>query len=226
MSSPDGPRTGRPTTRGERGMVTTSHHLATAAGVAALRQGGSAVDAAIAANVVLCVAYPHMAGIGGDGFWLVKAPDAAVRAINASDPAAGAATRERYRSLGHDRAIPARGPLAALTVPGAVDGWRLAHEAHGRLDWSTLFADGIALARTGVPVGRSLADWSAKDASLLRTHDVAASIFLPGGRPPREGDRLVQADLAGSLQAIAAGGARSTPSSSRSSTNRAGAPSS
>ncbi|MDQ3385068.1 MAG: gamma-glutamyltransferase, partial [Actinomycetota bacterium] len=158
--------------------------------------------------VVLCVAYPHMAGIGGDGFWLVAAPGEAVTAINASGPSAQGATRELYRSLGHEEAIPARGPLAALTVPGAVDGWRLAHEAHGRLEWGSLFRDGIGLADRGVPVGRSLADWSAADADLLGEHAEAASIFVPGGLAPREGDRLVQADLARTLQVIAEDGAR------------------
>lgn len=208
MSAADGPRTGRPASRADRGMVATSHHLATAAGVDALRRGGTAVDAAIAANVVLCVAYPHMAGIGGDGFWLVAPPGEAVRAVNASGPAAAGATRERYAELGHTDEIPSRGPLAALTVPGAVDGWRLVHERYGRLDWASLFADGIALATNGVPVGRSLADWTAADVTVLADDDEAARTFLPGGRAPRDGDRLVQADLARTLQAIADGGAR------------------
>ena len=74
MSHPNGPRTGRPSTRAPRGVVSTPHYLASGAGLNILQRGGSAVDAAIAANAVLCVAYPHMAGLGGDGFWLIAEP--------------------------------------------------------------------------------------------------------------------------------------------------------
>jgi gamma-glutamyltranspeptidase/glutathione hydrolase len=75
MSHPNGPRTGRPPTYAPHGVVSTPHHLASAAGLSILQQGGSAVDAAIAANAVLCVVYPHMAGLGGDGFWLIAGRD-------------------------------------------------------------------------------------------------------------------------------------------------------
>ena len=74
MSHPNGPRTGRPPTYAPRGVVSTPHYLASAAGLNMLERGGSAVDAAIAANAVLCVVYPHMAGLGGDGFWLIAEP--------------------------------------------------------------------------------------------------------------------------------------------------------
>src|SRR5262249_56332569 len=74
MSHPNGPRTGRPPTHAPRGVVATPHYLASAAGLRMLQRGGSAVDAAIAANAVLCVVYPHMAGLGGDGFLLIAEP--------------------------------------------------------------------------------------------------------------------------------------------------------
>ena len=112
MIHPDGPGTGRPPSFALRGMVATPHALASAAGLEMLHRGGSAVDAAIAANAVLCVVYPHMAGLGGDGFWLIAGPGAGgVQALNASGPAARAATVELYREHGSE--IPARGPLAA-----------------------------------------------------------------------------------------------------------------
>ena len=209
MTHPDGPRTGRPTTRAGRGMVATSHVLASGTGLDVLRRGGSAVDAAIAANAVLCVAYPHMAGLGGDAFFLVKAPGEQVRALNASGPAAAAATPQWYAEQGHPDSIPSRGGLAALTVPGAVDGWAQAHARWGRLAWSELFADAVHYARTGVPVARSLAQWSAQDVPVLSQQDHAARLYLRDGRGLREGERLVNPGLASSFETIARDGGRS-----------------
>lgn len=209
MTNPDGPRTGRPPAFADRGMVATSHGLATGAGLHALRRGGSAVDAAIAANAVLCVVYPHMAGLGGDGFWLFHPPSGSgVEALNASGPSGAHATRDWYAEQGHRDEIPARGGVAALTVPGAVDGWRAAHERYGRLDWDSLFADAIHYARAGVPVARSLADWLVQDVPVLSQHDATARLFLRDGRAPRQGDRLVFEDLARTFEVIATNGPR------------------
>lgn len=207
MSHPNGPRTGRPPTYAPRGVVATPHHLASEAGVQALERGGSAVDAAIAANAVLCVVYPHMAGLGGDGFWLIAEPGS-VHGLNASGPAARLATLDYYRARSRDDEIPTRGPLSILTVPGAIDGWRAAHERFGRLAWNELFDAAIAYARDGMAVSRSLADWLAQDQPILAGYPATAAIFLPGNRAPREGERLVQADLARSLELIARKGAR------------------
>jgi gamma-glutamyltranspeptidase len=209
MSHPNGPRTGRPPTYAPRGMVATSHYLASVAGLRALQRGGSAVDAAIAANAVLCVAYPHMAGLGGDGFWLIcPTSEGRVQALNASGPAARAATRDYYRQRGHMQDIPARGPLAALTVPGAVDGWREAHERFGRLPWDGLFDEAIRYAHDGMPVTRSLADWLAQDIPILRESPSAARIFLARGDAARDGEVLVQTDLARSFERLATHGVR------------------
>lgn len=208
MRNPNGPVTGRPPVRAERGMISTSHYLASGTGLAVLRRGGSAVDAAIAANAVLCVAYPHMAGLGGDAFFLVHAPGGPVEALNASGPAAQLATRDYYRERGHTDGIPNRGAVAALTVPGAVDGWRAAHERHGRLDWADLFGDAIHYARSGVPVSRSMDEWLAQDTPVLGEYAAAKSQFLPGGRTPREGERLRNEGLARAFELIAERGAR------------------
>jgi gamma-glutamyltranspeptidase/glutathione hydrolase len=190
-------------------VVATPHYLASAAGLNMLQQGGSAVDAAIAANAVLCVGYPHMAGLGGDGFWLIAEPRTGrVHGLNASGPAARTATLDYYRSRSKDGEIPARGPLSVLTVPGAIDGWRLAHERFGRLPWNKLFDAAIEYARDGLAVTRSLADWLAQDEPILAAYPATAAIFLPGKRVPREGQRLVQGDLARSFQQIASQGAR------------------
>lgn len=209
MSHANGPRTGRPPVLASRGMVSSPHYLASASGLDVLRRGGSAVDAAIAINATLCVVYPHMAGVGGDAFWLIAGPDTdGVQALHAGGPAAQAATREYYREQGCTDGIPHRGPLAALTVPGVVDGWRLAHERHGRLPWAELFADAINYARDGMAVTRSLADWLKTDEHLLAQYPETAAIYLPQGKLLREGERLVQADLARTLEQIASLGAR------------------
>src|SRR5215475_2872837 len=168
MSHPNGPRTGRPPTYAPHGVVTTPHYLASAAGSNILQSGGSAVDAAIAANAVLCVVYPHMAGLGGDGFWLIADPKTnQVHGLNASGPAARAATLDYYRPRSPNDEIPTRGPLSILTVPGAVDGWRLAHERFGRVAWKELFEAAITYARDGMAVTRSLTDWLVHDVPIL-----------------------------------------------------------
>ena len=210
MSEPNGPWTGRPPTYAPRGCVASPHYLASAAGLELLRRGGSAVDAAIAVNAVLCTMYPHMAGLGGDAFWLVHEPGAgAPAALNASGPAAARATIDYYRARGHTEKIPQRGGLSALTVPGAVDGWRLAHERYGRLAWEDLFGDAIHYAREGAPIGRSLWDWIARDVPELSRYPQMAGVFLPEGRRPyREGRRLVVPGLAGSFERLARQGPR------------------
>lgn len=209
MAHHAGPRTGRPPVLAKRGLVTSPHHLASEAGNAALRRGGSAVDAAIVANTVLAVAYPHMAGLGGDCFMLLAGgPVDGVEALEANGPSAAAATRDFYGQAGHVDRIPMRGAYAALTVPGAVDGWREAHERYGRLPWRDLFDDAIVLAEDGVAVTRSLADWIAADWQLLKDDPQIAGVFASGETPVREGEILRQPALADTLRGLADGGAR------------------
>jgi gamma-glutamyltranspeptidase len=206
MSHGERSRPVRLTAQAREGMVSTPHYLATGAGVETLARGGSAVDATIAASAVLCVVYPHMVGLGGDAFWLIA--DGAGGnpvALNASGRSAAAATAELYRNRGLQR-IPARGPLAAITVPGAVDGWAQAHQRYGRLPWASLFEPAAQHAESGAPVARSLARWMGKDQEILLEHDAAGEIFLHEGRPFGEGESLRQPDLAASFREIASGG--------------------
>lgn len=208
MINADGPRTGRPPVFASRGMVSSPHYLASASGQDALRRGGSAVDAAIATNATLCVVYPHMAGLGGDAFLLIAGGRATgVEAIEATGPAARLATRDFYAKRGQ-AGIPMRGPLAALTAPGVVDGWRLAHERYGKLPWADLFADAIHYARHGMAITRSLADWLVTDETILKADPAMARTFLPKGRPQRDGELLVQPELADTLEVLARHGAR------------------
>jgi gamma-glutamyltranspeptidase/glutathione hydrolase len=200
-------RTGRPPARAQRGLIATPHYLASSTGLDILRDGGSAVDAAIAANATLCVVCPHMTGLGGDGFWLIGGDDIDVEGINASGPAAKAATRDYYTEMGYDE-IPERGSASALTVPGAADGWRLAHEKHGELPWDRLFQDSINYAREGFATTDEFTRWIAMDADVLSNDPDAAETFLSDGAAPQPGTLLQQPNLADSLKTIANNGAR------------------
>ena len=195
--------TGRPVTTALRGMVACPHALASEAGIEILKAGGSAVDAAVAASAALAVIYPHMTSVGGDQFWLIyDATRRAVRFLNAGGRAAASASLGWFSRRGLDE-IPLRGIVpATLTTPGAVDGWCEAHAALGRLPLARDLAPAIAYAREGFAATRRLAAWTEATAALLGKNSEAAAIFLPGGRPPRAGQRLRNPDLAATLEAI------------------------
>ena len=142
-----------------RGVVCAPHAAAAEAGRAILGEGGNALEAMVAMAASIAAVYPHMNHLGGDGFWLVREPNKRVRAIMAAGPAGSLATPELYRQ--HET-IPSRGPLAALTVPGAVGGWMLAVEAAravgGRgLPLDVLLHAAIGQARDGYVVAKSQA---------------------------------------------------------------------
>lgn len=193
------------TLRSRRGMVVAPHHLAAQAGRDVLRDGGTAVEAAVATAACLAVVYPHMTGIGGDGFWLIAETDGRVHAIDACGRAAQAATLQHYAG---QAAIPWRGPGAANTVAGTVSGWALAlQRSDAQLPLSRLFEDAIHHAAAGVPVtlgGAAVA--AAKSAELREQPGAYAAIFEAAGRPLREGERLRQPQLAATLQRLAAAG--------------------
>ncbi len=141
--------------RAPRGMVASPSLLASGSGVAALRAGGNALDAAIAAAATISVVYPHMNGVGGDNFWLIyDATTSRLTALCGAGRAARAASIEWYATRGIRDSIPARGGPAAVTVPGVVDGWWQAHQYSTRsmgstLTWKSLLADAITYAREG-----------------------------------------------------------------------------
>jgi gamma-glutamyltranspeptidase/glutathione hydrolase len=188
-------------------MVASPHSLASAAGVDALRAGGSAVDAAIATGAALSVLYPHMTSVGGDAFWLIY--DAAarrVRHLNGGGRAAKGASIDWFRSRGMNE-IPLRGFLpATLTVPGAVASWCTAHEEYGRLPLSRDLASAIEYAREGYPVTGRLARWIEMCAGENALNAHALALFTPGGAAPRAGAKLVNRGLALVLERIAAAG--------------------
>ena len=209
------PTTRWPEARATRGLVVTPHAFASEAGLAVLKRGGNAVDAAIAAATTVAVVYPHMNGVGGDSFWLIyDGRRHALRALNAAGRSAAAADLDTYRAR-FGSAIPVRGGAAALTVPGVVSGWWEAHVLSrdvldSPIDWHTLLEDAIVHARDGFPPSPGQRRETADAADLF---GVAAPAEWPApfwriyhpALLARE--RFVQADLATTLEEIARGGA-------------------
>lgn len=192
-------------------MCAAPHHLAAQSGLAILREGGNAVQAMVAAAATIAVVYPHMNALGGDGFWLIAEPGRAPFAIDASGPSAGIASRNFYHERGYHRAIPGRGPLAALTVAGTVHGWQTALTAttntSGSLPLSRLLADAIDYARDGIPVSPSQSKLTAEKLSQLSGVPGFDATFLTADRRvPAEGERLRQPRLAATLERLAAAG--------------------
>lgn len=187
---------------GTRGVASTAYPYATQAAIQTLANGGTAVDAAIAAGAVLTVVMPWAGQLGGDCFFLVHDPDGTVSAVNGSGAAPQSATLEKYRQRGE---IPTSGWWSS-TVPGMADGWQTAHQRWGRAGWSQLFDAATHYASDGVVVTKSHQDRVAGNAGVWSRFPEMARIFLLGGAPPAVGSVFKQADLARSLQAIAAGG--------------------
>ena len=199
--------TGRPATIAPNGIVTSPHALASAAGADVLRAGGSAIDAAISTSAALAVLYPHMTSIGGDAFWLIhEGKTGRIRYLNGGGKAAAGGTLDWFASRGL-KEVPYRGiQPATLTVPGAVASWAEAHKSYGRLPLPRLLEAAIGYARDGFPVTSRLAAFLAQTTTELAAHAESAAIFLPGGVPPRAGAKLVNRNLARTLEAVAAGG--------------------
>ncbi len=196
---------GRPATMALNGMVSTPHYLASQAGWRVLREGGNAVDAAIAANAVLNVVMPDNCSLGGDAFFMIWDPSKKeVVGLNGSGGAPEGVTADAVRSAGHD-AMPERGPWT-ITVPGAVEAWGKALEQYGSRDLDYLLIDAIRYAAEGFPVTNSLHDAINTNRSMLSADPSAAKQFLPGGNVPAPGSILRQPGLAASFREIARGG--------------------
>ncbi|MCL5777190.1 gamma-glutamyltransferase family protein [Limibaculum sp. FT325] len=198
------------TTRAYAGMVTAPHHLAAQAGLEVMRDGGNAIEAMIAAASTIAVVYPHMNGLGGDGFWLVGRHGEGVEGIQACGRSAALASRDWYHGQGL-AAIPGRGPLAALTVAGAVSGWQAAHELSrsrhgGRLPLARLLEEAIRHAREGVAVTRTLHENAAAKLAELRDVPGFADAYLRDGTPLPIGARLRQERVAETLARLAEAG--------------------
>ena len=182
------------------GMVCTVDHLASAAGVAMLRGGGSAADAAIAASAVLAVTTPHMCGMGGDLFALVHDRTGPPTALNASGRAGSGADLGRLRDEGH-QTMPFTGDIRSVPVPGCVDGWLTLHQRYGRLPLADVLAPAIGYAANGFIVSSMLAAM----APVVAGRDGAAD-FGTRSAPIRAGERRRRPGVARSLEAVVLAG--------------------
>jgi gamma-glutamyltranspeptidase/glutathione hydrolase len=200
------------TARSLRGMVTAPHHLAAQAGLDVLKDGGNAIEAAVAVAAALAVVYPHMTSIGGDGFWVICKPDGSVISVDACGRAGTHASLDWYREQGHD-AVPWRGGAAANTVAGTVAGWDLAlaqsSPSHTRLPRQRLLRDAIWYAEHGVPVTAGGAALLQEKSAELRHVPGWASVFEPDGRPLLEGEIWRNPALAETFRRLARHGFRS-----------------
>jgi gamma-glutamyltranspeptidase/glutathione hydrolase len=189
----------------QQGMAATSHTLASQAGAQILAKGGSAVDAAIAANAVLGVVEPMMDGIGGDLFAIYyDAKSGKLTGLNASGPAPRGLSAESLTRQGH-KTMP--NGIQSVTVPGAVDGWAKMHERFGKLPWKDLFQAAIAYAEEGFPVTEDAQRYWSGSEGELRTQPETSRVYLPGGRAPNVGEVFKNPEMGRALRIIAEDGA-------------------
>lgn len=192
---------------GSGGMVVSAHALATDVGVEILRQGGNAVDAAVAVGYALAVVYPQAGNIGGGGFMTLHLADGRSTFLDFREKAPLAATAAMFQDR-NGAAVPERSTDSwlAVGVPGTVLGLETARVRYGTLSRQRLMAPAIRLAREGFVLGQSDAGVMALEGPKLARDPDAAQVFVPRGKPLTKGDRLVQANLAVTLAAIAASG--------------------
>ena len=187
------------------GIVATSHVQASVAGARILEGGGSAVDAAIAANAVLGVTEPMMNGMGGDLFAIYwDAKTGKLYGLNASGWAPRGLTIAHLKAR-DATAMPAAG-IDSVTVPGAVAGWHALHARFGRLAWKDLFQSAISYAEDGYPVPELIASFWGESVDSIAKDPEARRIYLPGGKPPALGQVFHNPDLAKALRLVAQDG--------------------
>jgi len=187
------------------GIAATSHPLATQIAIDILKQGGSAVDAAIAANAVQGLMEPTGCGVGGDLFAIVwDSKSQKLYGLNASGRSPYSLTLEFLQEHTPD-GIPPRGPLP-VTVPGCVDGWFELHKRFGKLPMAKVLAPAIQYAKEGFPVTELIALYWARGSSVLKDQPGFAEVFIPDGKVPRHGDVFRNPRLAKTYELLAEGG--------------------
>ncbi|MBK8701968.1 MAG: gamma-glutamyltransferase [Saprospiraceae bacterium] len=189
----------------QKGVAATSHPLATQIAIDILQAGGSAVDAAIAANAALGLMEPTGSGIGGDLFAIVwSAKDQKLYGLNASGRSPKSLSLDWFKKNGYT-SIPPTGPLP-VSVPGAVDGWFELHAKFGKLSMAVNLEPAIQYAENGFPVTELIAYYMEKASRNLSKYDGFAEVYMPGGRTPKAGEVFTNKALAQTYRKIAAGG--------------------
>ena len=191
---------------GDEGMVVSQRMIASEVGASILRQGGNAVDAAIAASAVLSVVEPGSTGIGGDCFSIIKMNNKKAVSINGSGMAPKKANLDYFKS----NKIDSIGLLSphSVTIPGAVDAWYEMHKKFGKLDFEKLFATAIYYAREGFPVHEIEAFHWQKNEEKLKKNNITKQIFLSNNKAPIFGKKFSNSQLADTLTLIAKKGAK------------------
>lgn len=190
----------------EYGIVATTHVQASQAGAEILRKGGSAIDAAIAANAVLGVTEPMMNGIGGDLFAIYwDAKSGKLYGLNSSGWAPQGLTLEHMKSKGATK-MPIRS-IDTATVPGAVAGWNALHDRFGKMAWKELFGPAIFYADHGYPVPELIHGFWSEASELFANDPEGRRVYLPNGKVPEVGELFRNPDLAKALRAISGNGA-------------------
>jgi gamma-glutamyltranspeptidase/glutathione hydrolase len=188
----------------QQGIAATSQTLASQAAVQILARGGTAVDAAIAANAVLAVVEPMKNGLGGDLFALYwDSKTGKLQGLNSSGPAPRALSPEFLAKQGV-KSMPQQG-IHSFTVPGAVDGWWKMHQRYGKLPWKDLFQSAIAYAESGFPVSEAIQESWADPANQprIKANPESVRVFLPGGKAPLEGDVFRNPGMARAMRLVA-----------------------
>ncbi len=189
--------------RSQNGMVASAHPLATQAGVEMLKQGGNAIDAAVATTLAISVVEPFSAGIGGGGFMLLKVGQE-VESLDFRERAPQKASRNMYLDAqGKVRPNASLEGHLAAGVPGTIAGLAAAHQKYGKLPWARVVAPAIKLARDGFNVSEIYTAQAKSKQKILTNNLAARQIFTRNGQPLQPGERLIQRDLARTLMAVA-----------------------
>jgi gamma-glutamyltranspeptidase/glutathione hydrolase len=190
-----------------RAMVVAQEPLATDVGVAVLKSGGNAIDAAVAVGFALAVTHPFAGNIGGGGFMLVRFADGRTTFIDFRERAPEEASRNMYLDADGKPTRDSLEGWRASGVPGSVRGFELAHQKYGKAKWADLVQPAVQLASQGFEVGYSLAE-SLRATRILAKFDKSKSVFQRNGNYYEMGERFVQPELARTLERIAKQGAR------------------
>ena len=193
---------GRSNVISSNAMLASSHPIASSVGIEILKNGGNAVDAALAMNAVLCVAEPHMTGIGGDCFAMLSVDGGTkIKALNGSGKASENAFARNLRNRNVSVITPEMPD--AITIPGAVAGWSLLHEEHGHMPWKEIFHPAIDYAKSGVLVHERVGlDWSKNTEKLSKDKDTL-NVFLKNGKPFKAFDNFINSNLSETFKTIA-----------------------